>query len=176
MAGRPKDTSKLSPEELEKYLKTRAANERAALRRKGVEVPYLRKRKNPEEMSEEEYQRYLRTLEAARRSNERKRCKKLGIEPPKTRGEQLEEMAETPAYITVEIPEGADKTLPAPDMYRLTRDEYLVTQTYLVRWLLDSFTGVLLPPTVEKQLRLFLQSCDCYLRTSAIHDELKVKL
>lgn len=173
---RRKDTSALTPEELERYLKNRERNEIAKLRRQGVDVPYQRKRKNPDEMSEEEYQRYLRTLEAARRSNERKRCQKLGIEIPPTKTELLKSMTDTPATVTVEVPDEKDGVLPAPDMYRLTREQYLITQTYIVRWLLDSFTGVLLPQSVEKQVQSALRSCDAYLRLSAFQDELKVKL
>lgn len=177
--GKQKDTSNLTPEALEKYLKIREQNERAKLRRQGVDVPYKRKKANPAEMSEEEYAKWQKSLEYSRRRNEKNRLQKLGIyisTVAEEKRESLKTLAETPATVTVEVPETFAGTLPAPDMYRLTRDQYLITQTYILRWLLDTFTGVLLPENVERHLMGTLRSCDCYLRLSSASDELKVKL
>lgn len=151
----------MSPEERAKYLRIHENNMKAKLRKQGEAVPYLRKRVNPEELSEEEFQKWQRNLENSRRRNEKMRLLALGIDPDE----------EKPMEIEYDV-----CTSFAPDMYQLSRTSYLVTQTYILRWILEEFTGVILPDAVTHQLGLLIRRCDGFLKLNAANDTLKVNL
>lgn len=50
------------------------------------------------------------------------------------------------------------------DFQRISREDYLRCQVWLLRWMCECFDGCLLPENVRKRLELMIGSCDEHLR------------